>query len=62
MFNSSENKKMRMYSGVAETLTASTYNLILGMTILYGFVINAILVAVAGDFFLLKHSIFSKGH
>lgn len=57
MFNSSKNKKMRMYSDVAETLTTSTYNLILGMTILYGFVINAILVAVAGDFFMAMNPI-----
>ena len=57
MFDNKKTREMRMYSGVAETLSASAYNFILGLTILYGFVVNAILVAVAGDFFMAMNPI-----
>ena len=57
MFANSKNRKARMQAFSTDTLSTRTYNLILGLTILYGFIANAILVAIAGDFFMAMNPV-----
>lgn len=47
--NSAERKKARMNG--ADTVSASSYNLIIGGILLYGFIANAIVVWLGSDFF-----------
>lgn len=52
MFDNKKRKAARLNSGIADELSISKYNLTLGLTVLYGFIINAIMVATLGDFFI----------
>ena len=53
MFQSNaERKKARMQSADFDKLSLRSYNLIIGAVILYGFVLNAIMVATLSDFFM----------
>ena len=45
--NTSVRKKVRMNG--ADTISPSTYNLIIGAVILYGFIVNALIVWLGGD-------------
>lgn len=50
--NSSERKKARMQGADFDKLSLRQYNLIIGLTVLYGFVVNAIMVWQLSDFFI----------
>ncbi|MBO5105665.1 MAG: US12 family protein [Clostridia bacterium] len=47
---SSRNRKAARMNG-ADTITASAYNLLIGGMLLYGFIANALIVWLGGDFF-----------
>lgn len=49
IFNTNERKRARMNG--ADTVTSSTYNLIIGGMLLYGFIANALIVWLFSDFF-----------
>lgn len=49
IFDANERKRARMNG--ADTVTPSTYNLIIGAMILYGFIVNALIVWLGSDFF-----------
>ena len=49
MFNSQERKLERMLSGHADTLSGAAYNAIMVATLLYGFVVNAVMVVLFAD-------------
>lgn len=51
MFDNSERKQERLNSGLPDFITTNTYNLIIGLVVLYGFVVNAIMVATCSKFF-----------
>ncbi|MBE6766865.1 MAG: hypothetical protein E7550_04665 [Ruminococcaceae bacterium] len=50
--SNAERKRARMQSADFDKLSLRTYNLIIGAVILYGFVVNAIMVATLSDFFM----------
>jgi FtsH-binding integral membrane protein len=52
MLSNAERKKQRMQSADFDKLSLRSYNLIIGLVILYGFVLNAIMVATLSDFFM----------
>jgi FtsH-binding integral membrane protein len=52
MFDNAERKRARLLNKVADTMSVRTYNIALGILVLYGFIVNAIIVSVADDFFL----------
>ncbi len=51
MMNTKQWRNARMQESV-ETMSASTYNLVLGGLVLYGFVVNAFMVEFLGDMFI----------
>ena len=51
MLDTRERKLERLNSGLMDSLSAQTYNLIIGGLILYGFILNAIIVAFCGNMF-----------
>lgn len=51
MFNNKKRKEERLKSRIPDSLTPSTYNMIIGGCLAYGFIMNAIMVFVAGNFF-----------
>ena len=51
MFNNKERKLERMRSGLADSVNASVYNLTIGAMLLYGFIVNAAIVAFCGEIF-----------
>lgn len=51
MFSNTERKYERLMDKVSDTLSVRTYNLVIGLLILYGFFVNAIIVATCGDIF-----------
>ncbi len=53
MFNSAESKQERFKSH--ENLTSRTYNLVIGACLLYGFVVNALMVKYLSPFFMEMH-------
>ena len=50
MLSNKERKLERMTSGISDNITANVYNLVLGACVLYGLIMNAILVATCGSF------------
>lgn len=52
MFNSKERKKRRLNSETYDTISETKYNMILGAMLLYGFLMNVVLVKVATNFIL----------
>ncbi|MBR6693608.1 MAG: US12 family protein [Clostridia bacterium] len=50
--SNAERKRARMQNADFDKLSLRTYNLIIGAVILYGFVVNAIMVATLSDFFM----------
>lgn len=51
MFSNAKRKSERLNSGLPDFITTNTYNLIIGAVVLYGFIINAIMVATCGHLF-----------
>ena len=52
MFNSRERKMERMRSGATDTLSANTYNGIIGGVLFWGFFVNVLIVHFCGDMFM----------
>lgn len=52
MLNNKERKLERMRSGLADSVNVSMYNLVIGAMLLYGFIVNAAMVAFCGDMFV----------
>lgn len=52
MFNGRERKMARMSSGISDTLNANTYNGIIGSVLLWGFIVNVIIVHFCSDIFM----------
>ena len=52
MFNSRKRKMERLNQITLDSISTKSYNLILGGVLLYGFVMNAIMVLVAQNFML----------
>ena len=50
--NLKDRKNDRLFSGLSDTLSPRQYNLAIGACIVYGFVINAIIVATCSDFLI----------
>ena len=55
MFNSKKRKASRMEA--IETIDARKYNTVIGATLLYGFIVNVLLVLVARNFFMAMNPI-----
>ena len=51
MLDTRERKLERLNSGLMDSISTQTYNLIIGGLILYGFILNAIIIAFCGDMF-----------
>ena len=49
--STSERKKARMFSGIPDSVDERTYNVILGLTIFYGFFVNAIMIVTCYSLF-----------
>lgn len=49
MFNNKKRKEARINQNLPDMISASSYNLIIGAMLLYGFIINVILVLFAGS-------------
>ena len=63
MFNSKERKLERLNSGLKDAISAHTYNLAIGAFILYGIVMNMLIVAFCSDFFMtMDYRIFIIGY
>ena len=63
MLSTKERKLERINSGLNDTLSTRTYNIILGACILYGFLMNAIMVATCGPLFAdMNYGIFLIGY
>ena len=52
MFNNSKRKEERLNSRLPDTLNTSSYNMVIGVCLAYGFLMNAIMVMVASNFFM----------
>ena len=52
MFNNKKRKEERLNSRIPDSLAPKTYNMIIGGCLAYGFIMNAIMVFVAGNFFM----------
>lgn len=52
MISNAERKKQRMQSADFDKLSLRKYNLIIGLVVLYGFVVNALMVWQLSDFFI----------
>lgn len=52
MFNNSKRKEERLNSRLPDTLNTSSYNMVIGGCLAYGFLMNAIMVMVASNFFM----------
>jgi FtsH-binding integral membrane protein len=50
MFSNKEAKYERLHSGLPDTVSANVYNLILGGCVLYGILMNLVLVMTCGEF------------
>ena len=50
MFSSKEKKYERLHSGLPDTISANVYNLVLGGCVLYGLLMNLLLVLTCGEF------------
>ena len=50
-------KQQRLNSGLPDFITTNVYNLIIGVVVLYGIALNALLVAFCRDFFLQMNQI-----
>ena len=50
MINGKQRKRERLTSGLADTMSARQYNLVIGGCITYGFIINAVIISTFGDF------------
>lgn len=50
MFDNKKRKEDRLNDCVSDTMDVCTYNLVMGICVLYGLIVNAILVNVAGPF------------
>lgn len=51
MFSNAQRKSERLNSGLPDFITTNTYNLIIGAVVLYGIIVNAIMVATCGPLF-----------
>ena len=52
MFDNAERKTERLRNRVEDSMSVRTYNIMLGLMILYGLVANVVIVAFSGDFFI----------
>ena len=52
MFNNKKRKEERLNSRIPDSLAPKTYNMIIGGCLAYGFIMNAIMVLVASNFFM----------
>lgn len=57
MFNNKKRKEARLNSRISDTLSASTYNMVIGGCLAYGFIMNAIMALVASNFFMSMNPI-----
>ena len=58
-----DRKLERLNSGLPDTLSENTYNLVIGGCLLYGFVVNALIVWLLGDFFTnMNYAVFLIGY
>ena len=57
MFDNKARKAERLANRIPDTLTTRGYNAAIGALIAYGFIINAIIVALTGDFFIRMNPI-----
>jgi len=55
--NLKERKNDRLFSGLSDTLSPRQYNFVIGACIVYGFVMNAIIVATCSEFFISMNPI-----
>ena len=63
MESSKERKLARLNSGISDTISAQQYNLILGGCILYGLLLNLLIVICFGDFFaVIDPLVFTIGY
>ena len=52
MFDNAERKVERLRNKVEDTMSVRTYNITIGLMILYGLVANAFIIAISRDFFV----------
>ncbi|MBQ4067282.1 MAG: US12 family protein [Clostridia bacterium] len=57
MINSKNRKLERLNSGLSDTLSENVYNLVIGGCLIYGFIVNAIMITLFGDFFLYMNPV-----
>lgn len=58
-----DRKLERLNSGLPDTLSANTYNLVIGGCLLYGFIVNALIVWLCGDLFMnMNYIVFLIGY
>ncbi len=58
-----ERKAKRLAANIPDKLSANAYNLAIGLTILYGFLVNAIIVFTCGEFFAsINYLVFIVGY
>ncbi len=57
MFDSTERKMNRLQSGLADTMSPRAYNLAIGGCLVYGFLLNIIIILAFGDLFYAMNPI-----
>ena len=58
-----DRKLERLNSGLPDTLSENAYNLVIGGCLLYGFIVNALIVWLCGDFFAnMNYLVFIIGY
>ena len=50
MFDNAERKLARIHSGIDDEISESKYNAVLGCCVIYGFLMNAFVVLLLGNF------------
>lgn len=63
ILNTKERKLARLNSGLLDTLSPQLYNMVIGCCILYGFIINALIVGLCGNMFAqMNYMVFLIGY
>lgn len=52
MFSTQERRKKRLSQRISDTMSERQYNFIIGGCLIYGFILNALIVATCSDFFI----------
>lgn len=55
MFNNKKRKESRINSNIIDSISGTKYNVIIGLMLIYGFIMNAILVKTATTFVSSLH-------